>query len=327
MNKIEEVKPTFLDTQRELPLLIQAEKGQATLLSWAGANRDDILSQLQRYGGIVLRGFDVKGVEGFEEFIKAVSSEMMGYQDRATPRHQVKGNILTATEYPPDHEIHLHNENAFAYQWPSKIFFYCVNAPDKGGETPIADVRKVFDRIAPDIQNRFRQTQVMYMRNFGGPFGLKWQNVFQTEDKETMEQYCREAGIQVEWKEKGGLRTRQVRPAVLEHPLTGETVWFNHAAVLHVSTVEPNRRRALLKMFKEEDLPNNTYYGDGSRIEPEVLDVVREAYQNEKVVFKWQEGDVMMLDNMLVAHGRNPFEGKRQIVVGMADPLTRSESL
>jgi alpha-ketoglutarate-dependent taurine dioxygenase len=202
-----------------------------------------------------------------------------------------------------------------------KICFFCVTPPLQGGETPIADTRKVFKRIDPKIRERFIQQKVRYVRNFGGGLGLPWETVFQTKERAVMEEYCRSAGIEFEWKEENRLKTQQVRPAVARHPRTGEMVWFNQATAFHVSTLEPALREALLAELPEEEVPKNVYYGDGSRIESAVLDDLREAYRQEMVAFPWQEGDLLMLDNMLVAHGRAPFVGPRKIVVGMAEPF------
>jgi hypothetical protein len=63
--------------------------------------------------------------------------------------------------------------------------------------------------------------------------------------------------------------------------------------------------------------PRNAYYGDGSPIEEGALEQIREIYTKEAVVFAWQKHDILLLDNMLAAHGRNPYRGARNIVVGM----------
>ena len=101
--------------------------------------------------------------------------------------------------------------------------------------------------------------------------------------------------------------------------------WFNHATFFHISTLVPVIRDALLMQFEEEELPNNTYYGDGSPIEPEVLEALRDIYEKEQVLFPWQQGDIMLLDNMLSSHGRSPFKGERKIVAGMAQPMTSEQ--
>jgi hypothetical protein len=160
---------------------------------------------------------------------------------------------------------------------------------------------------------------VMYVRNYGDGFGLPWQTVFQTEQRETVESYCASVGIEVEWKPDGRLRTTQCGPALVRHPRTGEEVWFNHATFFHVTTLPAEVQSSLLKSFAPDELPTNTFYGDGGAIEPEVLTVLRHAYLSSLVRFPWQKQDVLFLDNMLCVHGREPYTGPRTILTGMAE--------
>lgn len=154
---------------------------------------------------------------------------------------------------------------------------------------------------------------------------MTWQTAFQTTEPSVVERHCRANGIQVEWKDGGRLRTRAVRSAIVRHPQTREQVWFNHAIFFHMSSLEPGMREALREEFGEYDLPSNTYYGDGSAIEPSVLDELREAYLRETVSFPWQAGDILIMDNMLAAHGRGPYAGPRKVLVGMAQPINRED--
>jgi alpha-ketoglutarate-dependent taurine dioxygenase len=162
------------------------------------------------------------------------------------------------------------------------------------------------------------------VRNFGTGYGLSWQTAFQTDDRDQVTRYCEAEGIQCEWLSPERLRIRQRRPAIAKHPITGESVWFNHAVFFNISTLDSAMRATLLAELAEKDLPYNTYYSDGSPIELEVLDILREAYQKETIAFRWQKDDLLLLDNMLAAHGRSSFEGPRQIVVGMAEPYSGS---
>jgi alpha-ketoglutarate-dependent taurine dioxygenase len=318
------VEAKFLQPHQFLPLVVTPALEEVNLVAWAKQNRDFIEAELGKWGGLLFRNFKVSDPTQFEEFITAVSGELLEYRERSSPRSRVRGNIYTSTDFPAAQSIFLHNENSYQHTWPMKIFFFCLKAATAGGETPLADVRKVLKRIDPKSVDIFTQKQVMYVRNFGSGLGLHWHDVFQTTDKLKVEEYCQNRDIEVEWKYDNCLRTRQVRHAILKHPKTGEKVWFNHAAFFHVSTLEPVLRESLLADFKESDLPNNTYYGDGTPIEPSVLDEVREAYRQETVTFPWQEGDILMLDNMLVAHGRSPFVGSRKIAVGMSETYSYS---
>lgn len=314
-----------------LPLLIRPAIDGVDLLVWASNNRELLEKYLLKHGGILFRDFSLNATgfgasaENFERFITGVCGEPLEYHERSSPRSQVSGNIYTSTDYPPDQSIFLHNENSYQQSWPLRIIFFCNIPPQQGGETPIADVRKVYLRIHPTIRERFREKQVMYVRNFGDGFGLSWQTVFQTTDKKVVEDYCQRSGIEYEWKSDNRLRTRSVRPAILSHPTTRDLLWFNHATFFHPTTLEPTIRAALTAEFKEEDLPNNSYYGDGTPIENTVLDELRQAYAQETVVFPWQKGDILMLDNMLTAHGRTSFVGPRQILTGMSTLISRSE--
>ncbi|MEH2406857.1 TauD/TfdA family dioxygenase [Nostoc sp.] len=316
------IKTEFIQSDTNFPLMIKPSIKGVNLENWAENNRKFVNTELLKYGAILFRDFKVKSVEELEQIIAAICGEAMEYRYRASPRTQVGGRIYTSTDYPAEQSIFPHNEHAYSLTFPLKIFFFCMSPAQSGGETPIGSCRKVFERINPTIRDRFIEKKVMYMRNFGDGFGLPWQTVFQTTDKIKVKEYCQSHGIEVEWKTGDRLRTRQVGPAIIKHPQTGEMVWFNHATFFHVSTLEPTVRDSLLTNLQEEDLPTNTYYGDGSPIEPSVLAHLREAYQQEMVTFSWQKGDVLMLDNMLSIHARKPFVPPRKILVGMAEPYT-----
>lgn len=290
------------------------------------AQRARIADLLTRHGALLLRDSGIRSEAAFESFARALFERPIEYWDRATPRTQLSDCVYTATDYPPEHEIFLHNESSFATTWPTKLAFLCVEPARSGGETPIADVRRVYAHIPSRIRKRFAETGVRYVRNFGHRlFGLSWRETFQTADRAELERSCRAAGIQLEWLDESRLRTSQIRPAQLRHPRTGEMVWFNHAAVLHVTTLDTRVRNTLERMFGEEFLPHNTYFGDGTPIEPETLDAIRGAYEREAVSFEWKAGDVLLLDNLLVAHGRRPFAGPRKVWVAMGDPMRWSD--
>jgi alpha-ketoglutarate-dependent taurine dioxygenase len=315
------VKTKFLDPLQELPLVVEPKHGGLDLCGWVKENLQNVDQDLRKYGGVLFRNFNVDTIAKFEQVGKAISGELLEYKERSSPRTQISGKVYTSTDYPPEHHIFLHNENSYQRRWPLKIFFCCITPAKQQGATPIADVRKVAQHIPEEIKDKFRRKKVMYTRTFGQGLGLAWEVVFQTTDKAAIEKHCNEDGIAIEWLPDNRLRTRAVREAFRWHPKTAEWLWFNHATFFHVSTREPELRDSLRSLFPEDELPTNSFYGDGSAIEPEVLDILRAAYHKETVRFSWEKGDVMLLDNMMVAHGREPFVGSRKIAVGMAEPV------
>ena len=314
------VKVRGYERRHALPMLVHAEGSNASLVDWLSANRDQLSADLLRHGGILFRGFAIESTDKFEAAIRAVSGRLLDYTYRSTPRTIVSGKIYTSTEYPPHQAIPLHNENSYTRDWPMKIWFFSRICATTGGETPIADSRRVYQRIPREVRERFARHGVLYVRNYGSGFDLPWQEVFQTSERRNVEEFCQTAGMQFEWLSDDRLRTRQVCQAVASHPVTGEMVWFNQAHLFHVSRLPEEVRDAMLTIFAEEDLPRNVYFGDGARIDSADLNLICEAYEQEKVAFQWEQGDVLLLDNMLTAHARNPFTGERQVVVGLAEP-------
>jgi alpha-ketoglutarate-dependent taurine dioxygenase len=320
------VKTTLLSSGQRIPLVVEPQAEGLDAVEWAAAARDRVEGWLGEHRAVLFRGFPIANVAAFQSFVAATSTgDPLQYRDRSTPRHEVGDGIYVSTIYPQDQRIRLHNEGTYWRRWALKIYFCCLKAPEQGGATPIADVRRVLGRLEPAVRERFAARQVMYVRNFNDGFGLPWQDVFQTEDRGEVETYCRTNGIELEWKDGGRLRTRQVRPAIRRHPRTGEEVWFNHAAFFHISAQEPEMRSTLLAELGEENLPYNTYYGDGSPIEEEVVVQIHRAYEEETVRFPWREGDILLLDNMSVAHGREPYRGDREVVVAMTEPVGDSD--
>lgn len=305
-----------------LPVLILPTRHGQPLTEATRALRDQIDEAMLTTGGVLFRDFLVPSVDAFQEFAASFGNPLLKYEFASTPRSAVASSagtgIYTSTEYPAHQTIPLHNEQSYTREWPMHIWFHCVTAAPSGGETPIADSRAIFKRMPEHIIRKF-SPGVLYVRNYGD-FDVSWQKVFNTEDRAEVEAFCQRAGIQWEWKADGELRTTQLCQAVEAHPVTGEKVWFNQANLFHVSNLQSEVRESLEDLLGAENMPRNVYYANGAVIEDDTLAEIRSVLDSETVSFRWQDGDVMMLDNMLIAHSRSPFEGPRKVVVAMAKP-------
>jgi alpha-ketoglutarate-dependent taurine dioxygenase len=313
------VTERFHNPDFQFLLIVEACSDQVCLRDWMTSNHAHLQEALVKHGGILLRNFEISTPEAFSEAVTAFSPNRLDYLERAAPRHQVIDKVFTSTEFAADQWIPLHHEMSYSHNWPQRIYFYCDVAPTHQGRTPLADERRVTRRIAPEIKERFLAHGVMYVRNYSPEIDFSWQEAFQTNDPLAVEAYCRSNHMTWKWIDQDHLRTEQVRQAMVEHPETGEQLWFNHAHLFHISNMDSSLAASLLNSFGEEGLPRNAYYGDGKPIEPEVLEHIREAYAAEMTVFNWQRGDILILDNFNTVHGREPFSGSRRILVAMTD--------
>lgn len=309
------IKTSYLQSE-QLPLVIQPNGEDIDLTDWASSKREYLETNLLNHGAILFRGFNINSVAKFEQVVSAICPDLFAnYGD--LPKEGESEKVYHSTPYPSDRQILFHNESSHLEQYPRKIWFFCVQPASQGGETPIVDCHKVYQLLNPQLRSHLEQKQLMYVRNYIEGLDVSWQDFFHTTDQALVEQYCRQSGMDYQWLSGNGLRTRKVRPAISYHPQTGKPIFFNQVQLHHISCLEPDVRQSLLSNLGSENLPRNVYYGDGSPIEDSVMAEIGAAYQQAQVSFPWQQKDLLMLDNLLVAHARNPYQGDRKIVVAM----------
>lgn len=321
------MRSRYLSDDESMPRLVEppevARASPEALIAWAEENRSAMDGWLHRDGAILLRGFRIDTPDAFRAAVAAIRPQLKRYVGGDSPRSSVGDRIYTSTEFPPHMEIGLHNELSYTRAWPECVFFCCLVAASRGGETHIADGRKVLATLDPEVRVRFTTRGVLYRQHLRdarvpGP-GKSWQESFETDEPAEVEKICMDQDMDYHWTGRG-LHTTLRNPGVLAHPITGETCWFNQADMWHATfdDVKAQESGEHGMLPGDEPLGSHACYGDGAEIPISDLEAVRAACAGAEVAFPWQPGDLLMLDNVLAMHGRKPFEGERRVLVAMA---------
>jgi amino acid adenylation domain-containing protein len=318
------VRTSFLSAQRAFPLVIEAASSDIDAVAWARAQRDYIEASLCTHGGILLRNFGLRTPQEFEAFAEVIEPELYGgYGD--LPKKEGGRNTYRSTPYPERQMILYHNESSHLERWPRKQWFFCEQPSPVGGATPIVDCREMLRHLPAEVVAEFERKELLYVRTFTPRLDVSWRDFFKTDSKAQVEHRLALAGTAWRWLDDETLQTRTRCPAVITHPVTGESVFFNQVQLHHASCLEADAREDLLAVAGGLDrLPRHVTYGDGTPIDDQTMAVVGRAYEACAVRFDWRQGDVVMLDNMLAAHARDPYEGPRKIVVAMGAMCDRA---
>ncbi|GAA1617099.1 TauD/TfdA family dioxygenase [Actinoplanes couchii] len=296
--------------------------GTADLVQEIRASPDTVTARLHERGAILFRGFDPGSAQRLDAVVRAMGGEPLRYQDAATPRTEVGGRVYTSTDYPASEVIEQHNEACYGADWPRYLYFGCAIAARTGGATPLVDTRALAAALPTELIDRLREVGVRYVRTYHPRIGLTWQKAFGTDDRAEAEAWCASRGTSVEWLPGGVVRTTAVRPALVRHPDTGEECWFNQVVAFHPESLPRDLREGLKAVLAPEFFPKQVQFGDGTPISAETIDLIRRAEQPITAAVPWHTGDVLIVDNLLMSHGRQAFTGDRRVLVAMSHALT-----
>lgn len=310
----EKVSCSVFSEELGFPYLVKSVLSGTSLSYWLKENRSLFDEKLLKHGGVLFRGFEIDTVEKFQGLVSFFSPETLEYKQRSSPRYEVGKNVYHSTTYPADQPIEMHSESSYSRQAVSNIIFCCIVPAEEGGETPIADNRKVLELLSDELRDKFRKLGVRYVRNISPTIGLSWQEIFQTENKAEVEAECQRNEMDFKWFTDEKLSLYWTNDAIVSHPITGEDTWFNHAFFFNKYVLGSGD---LAEVCDENELPFHTSFGDGSPISKEEIEEIRSAYEKSTVKFPWEKGDVLFLDNRFVSHSRSAYKGERQTIVSM----------
>ncbi len=305
---------------KAFPLVLSPETKPALdeFLSWLKENKTSVREQLLEYGAILFRGFPIDSPEAFAQVVDAGEFEPMPYLGGAAPRNGVVGKrVLTSNESPPSEPIPFHHEMAQVPNPPSYIFFYCDLPAAEGGATPIVlsqQVYRRFHKINPEFAEKLEDVGVKYVRVMpseddpSSAIGRSWRSTFLTDNRAEAEEKMQAVGTTWEWLEGDNLRTTTaVIPAIRTDVRNGQKTFFNSVVAAYTGWTD-----------ERNDPTQAVRCGDDTPVDREAVLATAEAMREDSVAFKWEKGDVLFIDNGLVMHSRQPFNGPRRILASIA---------
>ncbi len=309
-------------TRMDRPPVVTASPDPDGPAGWLRARRAQLAEVVDRCGAVLVRGLGVRDRRTAAGASRALLGELIAEQESFAPRAPYPDGLYSATEWPPDQPMCMHHELSYAREVPARQVFCCLVAPERGGATALADAAAVLRDLPADLVARFERYGWELIRTHNDVVGVGWSQAFGTDDRARVEAYLRDNGVRWEWTADGGLRTRRIRPAVVRHPVSGQRLWFNQVAFLNEWTMDPTVREYLVLEFGADALPFTTRYGDGRPLDRATVDLINDVYARHTVREPWQPGDVLVVDNLRMAHSREPYEGRREVVVAFGAPVS-----
>lgn len=291
-------------------------------IAYYKANESKIDQDLATYGAIKFQNVPINSAEDFQHIVGALSPEFLNYQNGNSPRKKVANHVYTSTEYDKSQVITMHNEMSYSASWPKKLFLSCLTVSETGGETLLADSREILKRMNPTIVENIKTKGIRYIRNLHGGdgfFGKSWQETYETDDKSKVEEYLKAEQIDFQWREDNSLQIIQARKGLNEHRDTKELVWFNQIEHFHPVHLGDEIYEIIKSMYTSPlAYPMYVQYGDGSEISEEVIKEIIKTIDSVTLAPKWQANELLIVDNEIACHGRNPYTGDRLVLVSMS---------
>ncbi len=316
------------------PLFILADPGAfpsiEQVVAWITAHRAVLDALITEHGGIVLRDFPVVTSEDFNAAISVFPNYRRGYIGGAGPRAKITGQVMEATQLDETMRLTLHSEMGYTRSFPPRIAFFCRKPAEAGGETTIGNMRAFMAMFPADIREKLERHGGRTIRNFapaGASKGQRmtdhpdrrgWDDAFETDDRSEVEARCAEMGMAPIWNDDGTLTLVTDLTAFETHPVTGETFYRLH---IHTNKAfETPERNALTQALRaSQRMPSGHSLGNGEPLPDDDCERLAANYRAVTVAWPWHSGDVMILDNLIVTHGRNPYQGTRDTQVALLD--------
>lgn len=302
------------------PAVMECRAPEMTLeatCAWIGARRAELIARASACGTILFRGFPLCTAEDFDRFVAAFELKNFPYADSLSNAVRVNRTprVFTANEAPPDVAILFHHEMAQTPLYPSKLFFFCEQPAAQGGATPLCRSDVLWDRLGTRCPQFARDCETKGLRyanvmppadDYGSGMGRSWQSTLRARTPAEAEERLRGLGYQWQWADDGCLRAiTPVLPAV--HDLgDGRQSFFNQLIAAFCGWKD-----------SRNDPAKAITFGDGSPLDRDAVLVAVALADELAFDVPWQRGNVALVDNYVVMHGRRTFSGTRKVLASL----------
>ncbi|MBN3947421.1 MAG: TauD/TfdA family dioxygenase [Nostoc sp. NMS7] len=344
---------SFVSQEKELPLVIEPveEKSFAVLQLLLSKNRDWFNHQLDTYGAILFRGFDIENAEQFQTILELHNIQLESvYHFGSAHRLRITDKVFTSSEAPPDTIIAPHNELNMVPIRPYVLAFFCQIEPDLYGETPIINTEKIFSHLSPSLQHKITTSPQRFVRYV--PNHLL-DLVFQGLSPEDITKLLQEQGFDFTWEDDGSLYFDCSYITLFSHPRTNKLCfclsivdalisrqWYRHISQRYSFWQRLYYNWLPAKLYKgfQQKLTTaatvvdssqkktsslNTYFlstdGQSTTLTEAEAKELGEAEWKNAVIFQWKQGDILLIDNLQVAHSRLNTKLKRKILTAFGN--------
>jgi alpha-ketoglutarate-dependent taurine dioxygenase len=318
-----------------IPLALRPKKATKTSLDQVVSTikslqaKDGLLTdKLARHGTLLFRNLPIQNAEDFSKFAHAFGYKPHEIIGIVVDRPLLAPNVAPANEAPKEVLIYNHNESPQVPHAPEYIFFYGHRAPMKGGESPISSSLELFNRAQQEIPGFIAelaekgiQSRVTYQveRQFQGGSTLReafGKEIQDGDDEETkrkkieaqIARYGRGKHTTWEWSADGLVLTHRLPVIRTQRGTNLPTLFTGLAAYWKRTQTDTEARKKVTQQL----------FGDGTPIPDKYLEHLAKITDEIRVLHHWQEGDVLVYDNTIAQHGREPWEGEQSDRVVMA---------
>jgi len=267
-------------------------------------DKEEIIKLFKSSGFLLIRGFDID-TEQFKKFTASLSTEFMPYIGGAyNQREAINGDktVLSVTGANLRYAVPLHGEMYYTKNKPSLLWFYCATPPLSGGETTVCDGIQVYQKLSDSTKELFHTKRLKYIRSYPK---FMWQEIYKTDDLNIVKRICQENDTYLKVDEK-------------DHSITTEFVTY--------AITESGKHKAfinnILPVIAQEYVQglqsSIVRFEDGLKIPDDVIFELKDVTDKLTLPIAWQKGDILMIDNTRLLHGRKSFsDNQREIYVRM----------